>query len=136
MQIRVNQNDRRETWQGFGDGLSQASQTRVLDANCSLDLDQRWAPGQQERKPATFPGEDRNRVERQYLRFAGVGVQFTLTILLLTLFGIWLDGRFGKGPLFTVVFLLLGFAGATWSLIQQVLGPDKQDKPNKPDTTA
>jgi F0F1-type ATP synthase assembly protein I len=64
-------------------------------------------------------------VERKYLRFAGVGVQFALTILLLTLAGIWLDDRFGTGPLFTVVFLLLAFVGATWSLVRQVLGPGK-----------
>lgn len=57
-----------------------------------------------------------------------MGVQFALTILLLTLLGIWLDGRFGTGALFTVVLLLLGFVGATWSLVQQVLGPDKPDK--------
>jgi len=132
MQFRVSTSDRRETWPGLGDGLSEAAQTRVM----FLHPNQGRAPGRQERKPATFPGEDRNRVERQYLRFAGVGVQFTLTILLLTVFGIWLDGRFGTGPLFTVVLLLLGFAGATWSLIQQVLGPDKQGKPNKPDKTA
>jgi F0F1-type ATP synthase assembly protein I len=81
-----------------------------------------------ERKPATFPGEDRNDAERKYLRFAAVGVQYTLTILLLTLFGIWLDGRLGTGPLFTLVFLLLGFVGATWSLVHQVLGPDKPRK--------
>lgn len=80
-----------------------------------------------ERKPATFPGEDRKRVERKYLRFAGVGVQFGLTIVLLTLSGIWLDGRLGTGPLFTVVLLLLGFVGATWSLVREVLGPDKKE---------
>ena len=84
-----------------------------------------------ERKPATFPGEDRNRVERKYLRFAGVGIQFALTILLLTLLGIWLDGRAGTGALFTVVFLLLGFVGATWSLVRQVLAPGSSDKPDK-----
>ena len=89
-----------------------------------------------ERKSATFPGEDRKRVERKYLRFAGVGVQFALTVLLLTLLGIWLDERLGTGPLFTVVLLLLGFVGATWSLVHQVLGPDKPDKPKKPDKTA
>ncbi|MGH8990277.1 MAG: AtpZ/AtpI family protein [Acidimicrobiia bacterium] len=81
-----------------------------------------------ERTPETYPGEDRRNVERKYLRFAGVGVQFALTILILTLAGIWLDGRFETDPLFTVVFLLLGFGGATWSLIHQVLGPDKGDK--------
>jgi F0F1-type ATP synthase assembly protein I len=83
-----------------------------------------------ERIPTTLPGDDRKRVERQYLRFAGVGVQYALTILVMTLLGIWLDGRAGTAPLFLLVFLLLGFGGATWSLIQQVLGPDKkQDRP-------
>ena len=83
-----------------------------------------------ERTPTTLPGDDRKRVERQYLRFAGVGVQYALTILVMTLLGIWLDGRAGTAPLFLLVFLLLGFGGATWSLIQQVLGPDKkQDRP-------
>jgi ATP synthase protein I len=81
-----------------------------------------------QRKSLTFPEDDRNRTERKYLRFAGVGIQFALTILLLTLLGIWLDERFGTGVLLTVVFLLLGFAGATWSLIQQVLKPDKPDR--------
>ncbi|MGH2576798.1 MAG: AtpZ/AtpI family protein [Acidimicrobiia bacterium] len=64
-------------------------------------------------------------MERKYLRFAGVGVQFALTILLLTLAGIWLDGTFDTGVLFTMVFLLLGFVGASWSLVRQVLGPGK-----------
>lgn len=72
----------------------------------------------------TFPREDQKRVERKYLRFAGVGVQFGLTIFLLTLLGIWLDGRFGTRPLFTMVLLLLGFVGGTWSLVRQVLGPN------------
>jgi F0F1-type ATP synthase assembly protein I len=79
-----------------------------------------------ERIPTTFPGDDRKRVERQYLRFAGVGVQYAATILLLTLLGIWLDKRAGTAPIFLLVFLLVGFVGATWSLIQQVLGPDKK----------
>lgn len=82
-----------------------------------------------ERITATFPGEDRKRVEGQYLRFAGVGVQYALTILILTLLGIWLDGKAGTAPLFLLVFLLLGFGGATYSLIHQVLGSD--DKPGK-----
>ena len=81
-----------------------------------------------ERIPTTLPGDDRKRVERQYLRFAGVGVQYALTILVLTLLGIWLDGKAGTAPLFLLVFLLIGFGGATWSLIHQVLGDDKQEK--------
>jgi F0F1-type ATP synthase assembly protein I len=84
-----------------------------------------------ERIPATFPGDDRKRVERQYLRFAGVGVQYAATILVLTLLGIWLDNRAGTTPLFLLVFLLFGFIGATYSLIRQVLSPDKNQE-NKP----
>jgi len=80
------------------------------------------------RRPATLPGEDRHQTERKYLRFAAVGIQYTITILLLTLAGIWVDGRLGTKPLFTLVFLLLGFVGATWSLIHQVLGPDDPSK--------
>ena len=79
------------------------------------------------REPATFPGDDRKRVERQYFRFAGVGVQYALTILILTLAGIWLDDKLGTAPLFLIVLLLLAFVGATYSLIRQVLGPDKRD---------
>jgi F0F1-type ATP synthase assembly protein I len=85
-----------------------------------------------ERIPTTFPGDDRKRVERQYLRFAGVGVQYAATILVLTLLGIWLDNRAGTAPLLLLVFLLFGFVGATWSLIQQVLGPDKKPGGKKP----
>jgi len=79
-----------------------------------------------ERIPTTFPGDDRKRVERQYLRFAGVGVQYAATIVVLTLLGIWLDDRAGTAPLLLLVFLLLGFVGATWSLIRQVLGSDDE----------
>ena len=82
-----------------------------------------------ERNPTTFPGDDRKRVEQKYLRFAGVGVQYALTILILTMAGIWLDNKFETSPLFLIIFLLLGFVGATWSLVQQVLGEDKKDKP-------
>ena len=81
-----------------------------------------------ERIPATFPGDDRKRVEQSYLRFAGVGVQYALTILILTLAGIWLDNKFETSPLFLIILLLLGFVGATWSLVQQVLGEDKKDE--------
>ena len=82
-----------------------------------------------ERIPATFPGDDRKRVEQKYLRFAGVGVQYALTVLVMTGIGIWLDGRADTAPLFLLVFLLLGFVGATWSLVRQVLSSDeKSDK--------
>lgn len=84
-----------------------------------------------ERIPATFPGHDRNRVERQWFRFGAVGFQYFLTILAMTGIGIWLDNRTGTAPLFLLVFLALAFVGATYSLIRQVLDPQKKPE-NKP----
>jgi F0F1-type ATP synthase assembly protein I len=84
-----------------------------------------------ERIPTTFPGDDRKRVEQKYLRFAGVGVQYALTILVLTLAGIWLDERFETAPLFLIILLLVGFVGATWSLVRQVLSEDEKPGDNK-----
>lgn len=85
-----------------------------------------------ERTPTTFPGDDRKRVERSYLRFAGVGVQYALTILVMTLLGIWLDERAGTAPLFLLVLLLVAFVGATWGLVRQVLRPDDDKRDSKP----
>jgi hypothetical protein len=80
------------------------------------------------RRIATLPGDDRHNVERKYLRFAGVGVQYALTILILTFAGIWLDEWLGTDPLFLVVCLLIAFVGATWSLVNTVLGPSSSRK--------
>lgn len=91
-----------------------------------------------ERNAVTPGDDDRRRVERSYLRFAAVGVQFAASIFLLTILGIWLDGRFHTAPLFTIVGLLIGFVGATWTLVHTVLGPDQgPDRPtDKPDQKA
>lgn len=87
-----------------------------------------------ERSPVMPSAEDRRRIERSYLRFTEVGIQFAATILLLTLLGIWLDGRLGTTPLFTIVLLLIGFGGATWNLVRTVLAHDRP--PDEPDVKA
>lgn len=40
-----------------------------------------------------------------------------------------MDKRFGTGSTFTIVLLLLGFVGATWSLVRGVLAPEEKDDP-------
>lgn len=96
----------------------------ALDTDAKPDL----------RNLVTFPHGDREHVERSYLRFAGVGIEFIATIVALTLLGMWLDGRFSTSPLFTIVLLLVGFAGATWNLVRTVLDADRRPyKPYKQD---
>ena len=51
-----------------------------------------------------------------YLRYLNVGFEFALAIVLGTVAGIWLDGRFGTGVTFTLIGLALGFAGGFYGL--------------------
>lgn len=76
--------------------------------------------------------EDRKAAQRRYLKYAGVGTQYGLTIALFALGGIWLDGKAGVTPLFTIMGALVGFLGASVSLVHQVLGPSKKSKKKKP----
>jgi F0F1-type ATP synthase assembly protein I len=48
------------------------------------------------------------------------GVEFAATVALLTLGGYWLDGYTNTVPLWTLLGLGLGFAGALYRLIRQV----------------
>ena len=72
--------------------------------------------------------EDRKAAQRRYLKHAGVGTQYGLTIALFAFGGAWLDGKAGMTPLFTIMGALVGFLGASVSLVHQVLGPTKKSK--------
>ena len=86
------------------------------------------------RRPAN-DGERRAaevRLQREMGKYLGLGLQFAASVGLLTFGGYWLDGRVGTLPLFTVLGALLGFIGATLSLVRQVpsgRGPDRGDPP-------
>ena len=73
--------------------------------------------GSQQRK-------ETRKVERSYLRFMSIGVQFGLTLTLLVLGGRWLDEKFGLTPLFTVTGALVGIVGGMASVIYGVLGSE------------
>lgn len=66
------------------------------------------------------PDADWVREQRSSLRYAGVGIQFGLTITLFALLGRWLDGRFGTTPWLLLVGVLIGFGGGTYSLLKKV----------------
>lgn len=78
-----------------------------------------------ERIRVPLPGDERpGKAERSYLRFAQVGMEYGLTIVAMTVLGLWLDGRLHTSPLFTIVLLFAGFGVATWNLIRTVMAPD------------
>lgn len=58
-------------------------------------------------------------------------MQFALTFLALGALGWWLDGRFGTGPWLMIVGILLGAAGAFYSLVKR-LGPVQSKRGGQP----
>jgi hypothetical protein len=52
------------------------------------------------------------------MRYAGLGVQLAVSLLVFVLAGQWLDRRLGNTGMVTVAAAFLGFGGTMWSLIR------------------
>lgn len=52
--------------------------------------------------------------------FAGIGVQFAVTIVLFALAGTWLDRRLGSAPWLTLVMVFVGAGLGFWTLYRRV----------------
>ncbi|MGH7638809.1 MAG: AtpZ/AtpI family protein [Gemmatimonadaceae bacterium] len=53
-------------------------------------------------------------------QFAGIGVQFALSILIFAFAGVWLDERLGTSPLFVLVLVLGGAGLGFWSMVRKL----------------
>jgi ATP synthase protein I len=61
-------------------------------------------------------------VNLRLLSLAGqVGVMMVVFILIGLAVGLWVDGRFGTSPTFTLVFIFLGIGAAAWSTARLVM---------------
>lgn len=54
------------------------------------------------------------------MRYAGLGVQLAVSLLVFVWLGQWVDRRLGTGGLLTVVFAFLGFGGTMYWLIRSL----------------
>jgi F0F1-type ATP synthase assembly protein I len=59
------------------------------------------------------------------LRYAGLGIQLAVTVVVCVLVGQWADRRAGTDGLFTILAPLLGFGGTLYSLIRELSKADK-----------
>ena len=59
------------------------------------------------------------------LRFAGLGIQLAVTIVLGVFAGQWVDRRVGTEGVFAILGALLGFGGTLYFLIRQLSTRDK-----------
>jgi len=53
--------------------------------------------------------------------FAGLGVQFGVTIVLFAFAGIWLDRRLGTSPWFVIIMVLGGSGLGFWSMYRRAM---------------
>ena len=74
----------------------------------------------------------------KYLRYSHLGMLFFAAVGLFTWGGIWLDGKFETGVLFTLLGLALGFAGGLRALYKELFrsasspGPPDAGEPRAP----
>jgi hypothetical protein len=54
------------------------------------------------------------------MRYAGLGIQLGVTILVFVLIGQWADRKLGTGGIITVAAAFLGFGGTMYSLVRQL----------------
>ncbi len=73
--------------------------------------------------PGANPGdesEDR-RESRAAAKYAGVGLQFAVSVLLFLYLGQWLDRRYGTGPWGVLGGVLVGASAAFYSMYRRLM---------------
>jgi uncharacterized membrane protein YgcG len=59
--------------------------------------------------------------------FAGIGVQFALTLVLFAFLGLWLDDRLHSSPWLLLLCVFVGGAAAFYSMYRRVMAAQKRD---------
>jgi F0F1-type ATP synthase assembly protein I len=59
--------------------------------------------------------------------FAGIGLQFALTILIFTAAGIWLDRRLGTSPWLLILCVFVGAGGGFASIYRRATAAQRRD---------
>ena len=63
--------------------------------------------------------------------FAGIGLQFAVSIVLFVFAGQWLDRRLGTGPIFLIVGAFLGAGGSFYSMYRKLMAAQAKDDGSK-----
>jgi ATP synthase protein I len=59
--------------------------------------------------------------------FAGIGLQFGLTIVVFVFAGVWLDRKLGTSPWLTIGGTFLGAAGGGYSMYRRAVQAQRRD---------
>src|SRR5215212_2013276 len=80
--------------------------------------------------PPALPSEPERRERSDAARFAGVGLQFAITVLVSLWLGSWLDRRFGTSK-FVYLAVFVGAGAAFYSMYRQLMGNLERDEAAK-----
>lgn len=78
--------------------------------------------------PSALPPDEERRERSTAAKFAGVGLQFAVTLLVCLWIGNWLDRRFGTAPVFLYVGVFLGAGAAFYSMYRQLMANLERDE--------
>jgi ATP synthase protein I len=67
-------------------------------------------------------------VYREYAPFLTLGIQLAAAVVVFLVAGIWVDGKAGTSPLFTLLGLLLGSVGGFIKFFRTVSQLEKKDR--------
>jgi positive regulator of sigma E activity len=59
------------------------------------------------------------------MRYAGLGIQLAVSLVVFVLVGQWLDRKLGTGGIVTIAMAFLGFGGTMYSLIRTLSRKDR-----------
>jgi len=74
------------------------------------------------------PLNDLTQTFKEVGPYLGIGVQLAATIILMVIIGHWLDQKFEKNYLFTMIFAVLGIASAIYNLLRTLNYLEKRKK--------
>lgn len=60
--------------------------------------------------------------------FAGVGLQFSMTIVVFALAGVWLDRRLGSSPWFVILMVFGGAGLGFYSMYRRMVGASRRGR--------
>jgi len=67
--------------------------------------------------------------------YAGLGLQFAISILVFLWLGQWLDRRLGTGPILLIVCVFVGAAAAFYSIYRKLMAMQQREEQAKRERT-
>lgn len=68
------------------------------------------------------------KADSKIAQYSGLGISLVVTILLFLWVGMWLDGKFDTGVLFTLILTFIGFAAGFYSFYLNIKKLTEQEK--------